>query len=985
MNKKALSLAICMAMAIPTASNALSLGEIESKSSLNQPFQGKINLLSTSVAEAKSLRVRVASPDVFNRVGIDRPAFLNNIRFRTTVQNGRPVILVSSNQPINEPFLNFLLEVSWPNGQLLKEYTVLLDPPVLMRPNTAIASNNAGVRAEPIAQGRITRPAVQPQRVQQQPSRVQQPRRVVKAAAPARRAPERSPVAAPARVASASQTRNYRVRRGDTLSKIAGKLGYQGVRKEQMMVALFDKNRKAFSQGNMNNLKSGVVMARPSVQEARSTTIRTAKSQIVAQARSWKAARAEQVVKAKDSSKSTNQTARLEVMGKTDSVAGSETGSGKGSVAELNKQLAMLTESLTSKQNENEELKSRVSELESLLRKKNRLITLKSEQLAGLQVNLGGESAPVPATAETIDAAVNNSTAENPDNTAENITENVAENDQPVVANQGADIQEQLAGSLANENGEIIRTPDSAVVVNTPEVVEAVTPTPKLKPTPPFKNEAAEESSFDIMSMISSPTALGIGGGSLLALLGGLAYMRRRKSKGDEAEDFSNMIDDGLHADQNGDFANDESIFVDNNDMIDESEFVMHDEDIDAHTDLEENHPEPMSAESDNELDDLIQEADVYIVYGLHDQAESEIKRAIINYPNNAALHAKLLENYKAAGEKESFEEATKVFLELEADDKQNYWDEICEWGKALFPDSKLYDSSSLPKMGGVAMLAGTAIASAGDKAEELVGDMTNTPSDDDLIEGTILDKSEKLNLDTEMSELDDLDAEIDGLEDFDLDDILGEDDSIDPVAEVGDLEGFDTDIIDTVDTNMINLDDNFTIDIDDAMSDVTDKAKDSIIDVATDASDDLAFSMDDDSLDKLLDEEDFSEVSLEEGLDMAESHDLTSLNLELDSEDFDKIMPGDHAYKSAVNESIDLKLDDDNLLAGFDDNLSFLDLESGTEVIEETQVETKIDLAKAYIDMGDIEGARSTLEEVMEEGSDEQKRQAEELLHNNG
>ncbi|MCK5662990.1 MAG: hypothetical protein KAI17_05860, partial [Thiotrichaceae bacterium] len=148
MNKKALSLAITLAMALPvTVSNALSLGDIESNSSLNQPFRGKINLLSTNAAEAKNLRVRVASPEVFNRVGIDRPAFLNSIRFRTTIQNGRPVILVSSNQPINEPFLNFLLEVSWSNGQLLKEYTVLLDPPVLLRADTAIASNNAGVRA----------------------------------------------------------------------------------------------------------------------------------------------------------------------------------------------------------------------------------------------------------------------------------------------------------------------------------------------------------------------------------------------------------------------------------------------------------------------------------------------------------------------------------------------------------------------------------------------------------------------------------------------------------------------------------------------------------------------------------------------------------------------------------------------------------------------------------------------------------------------
>ncbi|HIP94637.1 MAG TPA: hypothetical protein EYH20_04800, partial [Leucothrix sp.] len=107
MNKKALSLAVCIAMTLPTASNALSLGDIESNSNLNQPFEGTINLLSTSIEEANLLKVKVASPAVFNRVGIDRPAFLNSIRFRTTVKNGKPVIVVRSSQPINEPFLNF--------------------------------------------------------------------------------------------------------------------------------------------------------------------------------------------------------------------------------------------------------------------------------------------------------------------------------------------------------------------------------------------------------------------------------------------------------------------------------------------------------------------------------------------------------------------------------------------------------------------------------------------------------------------------------------------------------------------------------------------------------------------------------------------------------------------------------------------------------------------------------------------------------------
>ena len=118
MKKQALSIAVMIAGAYPAASNALSLGDIESNSNLNQPLRAKIELLAAGVQDAKQLQVRLAPASVFNRVGIERPAFLDSLRFSTSVQNGKPVILVSSDRPITEPFVNFLLEVSWPQGQL---------------------------------------------------------------------------------------------------------------------------------------------------------------------------------------------------------------------------------------------------------------------------------------------------------------------------------------------------------------------------------------------------------------------------------------------------------------------------------------------------------------------------------------------------------------------------------------------------------------------------------------------------------------------------------------------------------------------------------------------------------------------------------------------------------------------------------------------------------------------------------------------------
>ena len=963
MNKKALSLAITLAMALPaTVSNALSLGDIESNSSLNQPFRGKINLLSTNAAEAKNLRVRVASPEVFNRVGIDRPAFLNSIRFRTTVQNGRPVILVSSNQPINEPFLNFLLEVSWPNGQLLKEYTVLLDPPVLLRADTAIASNNAGVRAEPKAQGRITRPVARtPQQAQQQvqQQRVAQQRRQAQAQRRTQQAPvtadqkfvadARRVLAQPTqqrvRSTNVRAAQSYRVRRGDTLSKVAKRLGYSSVRSEQMMMALFEKNRRAFTSNNMNNLKAGALLKRPSLQEAKVLSSKKAKAQMIAQAREWKKARGiaitskSTIAKVETTPAANNQQARLTVAGITKDSTANTGKIGTADIAALNQKLTLTTESLTTKQKENEELKSRVTELESLLRKKNRLITLKSEQLAKLQV-AASEVTPEATTEIPVIETIMEPAAP--------ITTDVAEE---------ADLQAQIANELAQENGVIVRGEDLEA---TPEVeieplaqiepepvvepLAQIEPEAEVKPNPVFADEVLEPKT-DILSMLQSPVVLG--SGALLGLLGlgGMWFMRRRKD--DSYEEFGSIeVDNGMNDDAEASEIEAEEYDFDDS-MINESEYVAHDEVV-QNIDSEED------VTADNGEEDILQEADVYIVYGLHDQAESELKQAIEKNPNNMAYRAKLLENYKAAGDIESFEAEAKAFIDHESADKDKYLEEISEWGSSLNPASKLFGGATA----GVAMVAGTALA---DDADEDLAEMS----------------SETVDIDMEGLDLDD------GLEDFNLDELLSDaDDGLEISAEkslAGDLD----------DMNDISID----IDMDDM---------DLEAEVDGGQFDEIgALSTEMDSIDDLLIGND--SIDLPEGLDFANLDDdiasldtdlldtdleVPNLNLDIDSEDFDKIMPEGNAYKSSGDE-IDMLLDDgeaeDNLLAEFDDNLSFLDLDDDADAIEETQVDTKLDLAKAYIDMGDIEGARSTLEEVMQDGSDDQKREAEELLSHTG
>ena len=947
MNKKALSLAVCIAMALPTASNALSLGDIESNSSLNQPFEGTINLLSTSIKEANLLKVKVASPAVFNRVGIDRPAFLNSIRFRTTVRNGKPVIVVRSSQPINEPFLNFLLEVSWPNGQLLKEYTVLLDPPVLVQADTAIASNAAGVRKEPGRQNQTYNPSSITQTARQQP------RRVVRSVAPTRQTQLRRP--AQPRAASSSRVRNYRVRRGDTLYKVAGKLGYKGIRKEQMMVALFNKNKRAFSKRNMNNLKAGALLSRPSYQEAKALSSRRAKAEVVAQARAWKQGRAGSIAKkatkpktvvASNTPDKTNNHAHVEVMG-GNSLNTNLTASGAGSATlkELTKQLALTNEALTTRLKENNDLKSRISELESLLRQKNKLITLKSEQLARLQEKMRGAGISAPAQTNTEAPTIDS-----------------------IADNEGTDIQQQIAIEQSNERGEIIRNNSDQLAMVTDTAPITNTADTKDTASSPFKNDStsSESDSLDIMGLLSSPAAMGVGGGTLLALLGGLWFMRRRKDSEEDYEDFGSIeIDNKMD-----DMTFDDSALANSSDPDMQSFDSPFEE-----TELES--PDIVKNEVNsndeitkgNEQEDILQEADVYIVYGLHDQAESELKRAIDGDPNNLAYRVKLLENYKAAGNKEAFEEEANAFMKLDIDGKDAYLDEITAWGKTLLPESKLFDSNTLKTAGaaGVAIVAGTALANEkqstdADNSEQL--DLENTLSDEKLSE--LDEELENLNLDDILSE-----DTSDGSELLGLNDDLG----------INFDDDDDIDNLENVEIGETDSDDHFALGKEEPEKEISDED----FELEMDSTEKLLESVKNDEMDFLdLDNvESITDTDINTKVDTTDTTNLdaTNLNLDLDSNDFEKIMPKDNAYKKQVSSD----LEEDNLLANFDDNLSFLDLDDDSEVIEETQIETKLDLARAYIDMGDIEGARSTLEEVLQEGSDEQKREAEDLLHQTG
>ena len=144
---------------IASESWALGLGDIRLNSALNEPLNAEIELLSATLEDLDKLDIALASSETFDRYGIDRPLFLANMQFDVVNKSGSNVIRVTTPQPISEPFVTFLVEAVWSRGRLLREYTLLLDPPTFASPPTQQSTQTVAApsRSTPADSGTIER------------------------------------------------------------------------------------------------------------------------------------------------------------------------------------------------------------------------------------------------------------------------------------------------------------------------------------------------------------------------------------------------------------------------------------------------------------------------------------------------------------------------------------------------------------------------------------------------------------------------------------------------------------------------------------------------------------------------------------------------------------------------------------------------------------------------------------------------------------
>lgn len=503
--KRPLQLPLAIALALGgTNALALGLGPVHVNSRLNQPLDAEIPIIQGSAGEAEGLLVNLATAEDFDRIGLNRSRLTVPLEFSVVKgSKGESVIKVTSKEPIRDSFLDFLLEANWPKGRLLREYTVLLDPPV-----TAPTRSTATTAAPAVS----TRPAAPPQ--------------VTRAERPAS-APKPAPrVATPAAPKEAAPSRKVHegeygpVAPGQTLSEIARETG-EGANLNQMMLALWKANPNAFYKENINALKRGAILRIPSSDEIKAIgSASEAAAQVQSQIEDWRGGRASPTLvadtggsadalavatppKKSSAAKPAKPTPseRLELVppraGKDSMAMADRPGAGAGSPAatELKSELSRTKEALVARQQESDELKSRVKELEDIQNKNDRLIGLKNSEIAELQQKLkelqekkgattpaakGSESAtPVAATATPPAPSTSTSTT--------TATAKPAAGDkigkQDIWGDAAATVPEHAADTAKTTTPATTPTPASSTPASTPAAESASTTTPPAAAT----------------------------------------------------------------------------------------------------------------------------------------------------------------------------------------------------------------------------------------------------------------------------------------------------------------------------------------------------------------------------------------------------------------------------------------------------------------------------------------------------------------------
>ena len=860
---KAIGLAI--GLVLSGFSYAISMGDINVTNTLGEPMNVLIELGTASKDEISSLSAHLASPEIFKNAGLDYPSGLPPLNFKIeTNANGESYIKITSAQPINEPFVNLLVELTWSSGKLLREYTFLLDPPgyVPVQPQPA--------EVKPVEPSIVDVSELEPKGKEEI---IESPLPSTPLMADERQVVNEMPVAVNKPNESSNATSGaIKVKRGDTLSKLALQIKSPDVSLERALVALYHTNADAFDGKNMNRLKIGKILQIPEQSELDDLSQMKAVKEIRAQADDWHAYRqklaaasgpvtgdeSKQEASGKisttisDNAPAARESAKEVVRLSKGEAPGDKTSAG-GNAKTLQNKLHALEEEAISKNKALQESNERVLALEKNVQDLQRLSDLKGKPPAAQ-----GKSVQNPVEGQPV--------------TKSNEDQLGAMSQVPAVASQVANVASEVAAVSA---------------------VATVSPVQQVKPIKPITKPKVVVTQPSLLEVIRGQPLYMAGGAAVLLGLIGLGYLVKRRSKdnGKKAKLSDKPVEHTMGS---------------SNQTLTPTAASPKADDV-------TNAIATTSGISQAQADDFdpISGADLFLSFGRDEQAEKILKEALIKNPANHQIHLKLLSIYANRKDVGSF---ATIARQLRDSGDTLAWEQAVIMGIKLEPNNPMYGGNASVEE------EGSFVATHSPDVMFNEGGTVKTPSSLDFDLGLDFDAPKASTDSTETSKSSTVSKNT--TMDFDV---------------TASHEKLPASSTDKVGATPINLDD--------LILDVTaNPAVTPAMAAPTNINESIDFTLDFPSVDKSTDKFEASPV------------------------------------KTVPKEIMDIGLGDISL------NLDKPVVPAPALSVEERDAQwhdaaTKLDLAKAYQEMGDAAGAREILEEVVREGNEQHRMAAEALL----
>ncbi len=1028
---KKIAFTFCLVFAVFTA-NAAGLGNLNLMSGLGEPLNAEIELLSVKADELAAVQAMIASEQAYAEQSLEKPSSHNGIKVEVAKNSrGEPILKLFSSQPMSDAFLDMLIQVEWPTGRLVKEYTVLLDPPgyeqkiattptvKLPTPAQVLDKNNT----EPVtseANSVDSKPEVKPVEVDTKPiaktqeTEQKQPATQVSSEQLAR---EKAKINYKFKENSAKQNgdikekaassgreesqQTHATARGDTLYAIARENQPEGVSLEQMLVGLYQANPDAFINRNINQLKVGQILNVPSQESLEKISPTQAKRQYKAQSAHWNTYKNKLAGLVRQSKASAEESSAQQSGGKVVAaedkslpvntgikdvvkLSAGDAKSHKSGDKALQDKVNALQEEVTAKDGAVKEAQSRTSDLEKQVAEMQKLLALKNDAMLKLQQNADATSKQMK---QTDSATATPQAVVKPETKSGNATAQIAN-----PSTVGSDTANKVDAD--ETKGNVETTPKenvSAETVPAEVTPPAVTPPQTEAPKIPLPNKIEAPQATPAEPIVEKPSFItsllkrltGFTSGmqlnpvSLLGLLaipvlGGVWWMLRQKRKKNLAS-----FEDGIMSPSVSDmtvntvFGNTTGGTVEAGD----TSFL---------TDFSQSAVGGMIDANDV---DPIAEAEVYMAYGRDAQAEEILKDAIAKEPKRYELHLKLLEIYQTSQNTSAFEAiAGELYANLGGSDQN--WLKVAQMGVKLDPNNPLYQSSGQTPVKvtnnekSTDVVDSSALSSSLQKSPQAT---TSAESDYDMLdlnfETPSLDfdmskssSSEQKKASDEAMPFGNTIAFGNTISSFDT---TGFDNTIvaDPVAKSESISEMNITVSEDIDTPASNA---LSLDTNEFVNTMTPKSLDlPTIDFVggnkTEITGDYS------------DEDTVSQGSTA----MSSSLDATEMFKSVPNLNFDVADEG-VASKADLSESLNNSNADiedgmtvstvgDVVLSNTSDTSKVSDTNMTTEASEE--VETKLDLIKAYIDMEDTVGAKELIEEVLKEGAESHRKRANELL----